>query len=62
LVLFEIADVRGESLAVRRLMPPLARRHLRRLPDHLAEQHRAEQEAHGRPSRDELNVAGVAER
>jgi hypothetical protein len=49
LVLFEMAAIRPESLAVRRLMPPLARRHLRRLPGHLAEQHRAEQEAHGRP-------------
>jgi hypothetical protein len=63
LVIFEMAMVRGESLAVRRLVPPLARRHAARLPGHLADRHRAEQEAHGRLVRQaELRAVGVAER
>lgn len=46
LVTFEMAAIRGEALAVRRMLPPLARRHLARLPGHLAERHRDEHEAH----------------
>jgi hypothetical protein len=42
---FEMAQWRGESLAVRRYLPPLARRHLRRLPDTLQVRHTAEIEA-----------------
>jgi hypothetical protein len=39
LVLFGMAEVRGDELAVRRKVPPLARRQLRRLPTHLVEAH-----------------------
>jgi hypothetical protein len=39
LVLFGMAEVRGDELAVRRMVPPLARRQLRRLPAHLADAH-----------------------
>ncbi|MGA2208102.1 MAG: hypothetical protein ABSH30_00550 [Acidimicrobiales bacterium] len=42
---FEMAQWREESLAVRRYLPPLARRHLRRLPDTLQVRHAAEVEA-----------------
>jgi len=45
LVSFRMAEVRGDALAVRRSLPPLAGRHLARLPHHLAERHRAEMEA-----------------
>ena len=44
LVVFQMAQIdesRG-ALAVLRLVPPLAQRHLRRLPDRLVERHRAE--------------------
>jgi hypothetical protein len=36
---FQMAEWRGDFLAVRRHLPPLARRHLRRLPGSLQEQH-----------------------
>jgi hypothetical protein len=45
LVAFRMAEVRGDALAVRRSVPPLAGRHLARLPRHLAERHQAEMEA-----------------
>lgn len=45
LVELNMAQVRGDMLAVRRALPPLARRHERRLPGHLAARHRAELEA-----------------
>lgn len=45
LVFFEMAAIQGQRLAVRRMLPPLARRHVSRLPGHLAEQHRAAYEA-----------------
>jgi hypothetical protein len=45
LVNFRMVEVRGEALAVRRSVPPLAGRHLARLPRHLVERHRAEMEA-----------------
>jgi hypothetical protein len=45
LVTFGLADVRGGQLMVRRKLPPLARRHLQRLPGHLAAEHRAATEA-----------------
>jgi hypothetical protein len=41
---FQMAEWRYESLAVRRHLPPLARRHLRRLPDSLQNRHAAETE------------------
>ncbi len=45
---FDMAEWRGPGrLAVRRLLPPLARRHLRRLPDSLQARHEAAQ--HERP-------------
>lgn len=44
LVVFDMAAVRGDVLAVRRALPPLARRHVTRLPGHLAERHRFETE------------------
>jgi len=46
---FQMAEWRGESLAVRRHLPPLALRHLRRLPDSLQKRHARETEA-ARPS------------
>lgn len=47
LVVFQLAavDESRDALAVLRLVPPLARRHLRRLPDHLAERHQIELES-----------------
>ncbi len=45
LVSFEMAAIRSEALAVRTMMPPLARRHSLRLPSHLAERHREEMES-----------------
>lgn len=45
LVLFEMAHVVGGQLAVRRSVPPLARRHLRQLPGHVLAAHE-EAEAH----------------
>ncbi len=45
LVCFGLAEVRGGQLMVRRRVPPLAHRHVRRLPAHLVERHRAETEA-----------------
>ena len=53
LVVFEMAtidEVNG-ALAVRRMLPPLARRHVRRLPAHLAERHQAEVESGRRSER-----------
>ena len=44
LVVFDMAAIRGDVLAVRRALPPLARRHLSRLPGHLAERHRSDVE------------------
>jgi len=41
LVLFGLAEVRGDELAVRRKVPPLAQRQLRRLPAHLVDAHQA---------------------
>jgi hypothetical protein len=45
---FEMAEWRDTSLAVRRHLPPLARRHLRRLPESLQNRHMLEAEA-GQP-------------
>ncbi|HXY43639.1 MAG TPA: hypothetical protein VEH29_05600 [Acidimicrobiales bacterium] len=42
---FEMAEWRPEALAVRRHLPPLARRHLRRLPESLQDRHAREIEA-----------------
>jgi hypothetical protein len=42
---FQMAEWRHSSLAVRRHVPPLARRHLRRLPEALQVRHAAEVEA-----------------
>lgn len=44
LVVFELARIDGcnDALAVLRAVPPLARRHLLRLPAHLVERHQAE--------------------
>lgn len=46
LIVFQMAqiDETNDALAVLRLVPPLAMRHLRRLPDHLVERHQAELE------------------
>lgn len=57
LVRFEMAEVRGEALAVRRMLPPLALRHLARLPGHLAERHRDEYDAHPVPTRAAIETA-----
>jgi hypothetical protein len=43
LVTFGMAKPCGDELAVRRMLPPLARRHIARLPGHLAERLRHEQ-------------------
>ena len=45
IAIFGLASVRGDAYAVRLAFPPLARRHLCRLPEHLAEIHRRETEA-----------------
>lgn len=45
IVEFNMAQVRGDNLAVRRALPPLARRHEHRIPGHLIVRHRAELEA-----------------
>jgi hypothetical protein len=45
LVEFDMARIVGDGLAVRRKLPPLPRRHVLRLPPHLAERHRALLEA-----------------
>ena len=45
IVEFNMAQVRGDTLAVRRALPPLARRHEHRIPAHLVARHRAEFEA-----------------
>jgi hypothetical protein len=37
LVDFELAQIQGDRLAVRTALPPLAARHVRRLPEHLAQ-------------------------
>ncbi len=44
LVVFEMASIDevNDTLAVRTTLPPLAQRHVRRLPAHLAERHQAE--------------------
>ena len=42
---FGLAEIRGDLLMVRRRVPPLARRHVQRLPGHLAAQHQAVMEA-----------------
>lgn len=42
LVTFGMAHVWGDTFAVRLAVPPLAQRHLRRLPPHLVERHRQE--------------------
>jgi hypothetical protein len=47
---FQMAEWRPESLAVRRWLPPLAGRHLRRLPQSLRDRHAAEVEAVARQS------------
>jgi hypothetical protein len=44
LVIFGMAAISGDAYAVRLAFPPLARRHLQRLPEHLAEAHRLETE------------------
>jgi hypothetical protein len=56
---FQMAEWRESSLAVRRHLPPLARRHLRRLPESLQARHTLEAEA-GMPSTvtDRLRVHG----
>jgi hypothetical protein len=45
LAVFGMASTWGDAYAVRLAFPPLARRHLRRLPEHLAETHRLETES-----------------
>lgn len=41
LVAFGLADINGGQLMIRRKVPPLARRHVQRLPGHLAAEHQA---------------------
>ncbi len=56
---FEMAEWRGASLAVRRKLPPLARRHLRRLPETLQARHFEEVESARIPTTSErLRVHG----
>jgi hypothetical protein len=45
---FQMAEWRGGALAVRRYLPPLARRHLRRLPEALQQEHGVLVETAGR--------------
>ena len=53
LVAFGLAEIRGGQLMVRRKVPPLARRHVLRLPGHLAAEHQAAFEA-GAPRTDNV--------
>ncbi|HET9092461.1 MAG TPA: hypothetical protein VFN50_08625 [Acidimicrobiales bacterium] len=57
---FQMAEWRGPALAVRRHLPPLARRHLRRLPASLQAEHEAALEQGGgrRPLSDRLRDHG----
>jgi hypothetical protein len=55
---FEMAEWRSESLAVRRHLPPLARRHLRRLPESLQARHELEIELALRKAPDRLRIHG----
>ena len=50
LVTFGLAEIRAGQLMVRRTVPPLALRHVQRLPGHLAAEHQAAMEA-GAPQR-----------
>ena len=45
LVRFRMAAVQGDALAVPGTVPPVPRRHLARLPQHLAEEHRVAMDA-----------------
>lgn len=59
-VSFEMAEWRDRALAVRRRLPPLARRHLKRLPGSLQEEHEQELEAalHAAPVHKRLLAQG----
>ena len=60
LVDFDMARVVGDALAVRRKLPPLTRRHVLRLPTHLAERHQALLEAALRSQRRDRAAPVVA--
>jgi hypothetical protein len=56
---FEMAEWRESSFAVRRRLPPLARRHLRRLPESLQDRHTAESSLNlGKPATDKMRLHG----
>lgn len=59
LVCFGLAEIRGDLLMVRRRVPPLARRHVQRLPGHLATQHQAVVEAAVPPTLAERHTPNV---
>lgn len=59
LVCFGLAEIRGGQLMVRRSVPPLARRHVQRLPAHLAAEHQAAVEASAPQRPDGSNVVAT---
>ncbi|MFP5327697.1 MAG: hypothetical protein ACLGHT_09485 [Acidimicrobiia bacterium] len=59
LVAFGLADVNGGQLMVRRKVPPLARRHVQRLPGHLAAEHQAAMEANAPQRTTDTNIVAL---
>ena len=59
LVSFGLADINGGQLMVRRKLPPLARRHVERLPGHLAAEHKAAVEAHAPQRAIDSNIVAL---
>lgn len=59
LVAFGMAEIRGDQLMIRRKVPPLARRHVQRLPGHLAAEHQAAMEANAPQRTSETNVVAL---
>ena len=58
LVTFDLAAIRRDELAIRLALPPLARRHLTRLPGHLVERHEVDLHSAARRARRQ-DPAGV---
>jgi hypothetical protein len=59
LVTFGLAEIRGDRLMIRRKVPPLARRHVQRLPGHLAAEHQAAMEANAPQRTTDTNVVAL---
>ena len=59
LVTFGLADINGGQLMVRRTLPPLARRHVQRLPGHLAAEHQSAMEGNAPPRATDTNIVSL---